>query len=47
MKIEDAKQNFHLACLEVKKYRAVEFVVNPFDVTPFLGIKTLDRLHDK
>lgn len=39
MKIEYAKQNFHFACLEVKKYHGADFVVNPFDVTPFLGIK--------
>ena len=39
MKIEQAKQNFHLACLEVQKHHEADFVVNPFDVIPFLGIK--------
>ena len=39
LKLEYAKQNFHFACLEVKKYHDADFVVNPFDVTPFLGIK--------
>ena len=39
MKIEYAKQNFHFACKEVSKYHEADFVVNPFDVPPFLGIK--------
>ena len=39
MKIEYAKQNFHFACLEVQKFHEADFVVNPFDIQPFLGIK--------
>lgn len=39
MKIEYAKQNFYFACKEVKKYDGADFVVNPFDIKPFLGIK--------
>ena len=39
LKLEYAKQNFHFACKEVSKYHEADFVVNPFDVTPFLGIK--------
>ena len=39
LKIEYAKQNFHFACKEVSKYHEADFVVNPFDITPFLGIK--------
>ena len=40
MKIEYAKQNFHFACLEVQKFHEADFVVNPFDIQPFLGIKS-------
>ena len=38
MKIEYAKQNFHFACKEVKKYHEDDIVVNPFDIKPFMGI---------
>lgn len=38
MKIEYAKQNFHFACKEVKKYHEADIVVNPFDIKPFMGI---------
>jgi hypothetical protein len=39
IKLEYAKQNFHFACKEVSKYHEADFVVNPFFVEPFLGIK--------
>jgi|ERR1035437_1537820 hypothetical protein len=39
IKLEYAKQNFHFACKEVSKYHGADFVINPFYITPFLGIK--------
>ena len=39
IKLEYAKQNFHFACLEVKKYHDADIVINPFDINPFLGMK--------
>lgn len=39
LKLEYAKQNFHFAVKEVKKYHGADEVVNPFDINPFLGIK--------
>ena len=39
IKLEYANQNFHFACLEVKKYHSPNVVINPFDIKPFLGIK--------
>jgi len=39
IKLEWAKKNFHFACLEVQKYHGADFVVNPFDIKPFLGFK--------
>lgn len=39
IKLEYAKQNFHFACKTVIKYHEADFVINPFDINPFLGIK--------
>lgn len=39
IKLEYAKQNFQFACKEVVKFHEADFVVNPFDIQPFLGIK--------
>ena len=39
LEINEAKQNFLLASVEVEQHHNSDFTINPFDIKPFLWLK--------